>query len=191
GEQTREQKAAVGRQHPGRAGGLHERDLPFCLAAQRVERHVIAPGLAFRRAEARLNAGRALAEHEIELHILEDSRDANSPASLLRLVLQIGTSRLTFDLLIWLSGLVLVEMIAHPEGGDIFAVLAVVDQLLRGLSQRAQPHQEDNNAASIFFIASSCRVLEAIRAWLTPGTEASSPHPVFASSSGYGGWYCA
>src|SRR5215813_12548242 len=32
---------------------------------------------------------------------------------------------------------ILVEMIAHPEGGDIFAVLAVVDQLLRGLSQRA------------------------------------------------------
>src|SRR5262249_1531496 len=32
---------------------------------------------------------------------------------------------------------ILVEMIAHPEGGDIFAVLPVVDQLLRGLCQRA------------------------------------------------------
>src|SRR6516162_9178116 len=32
--------------------------------------------------------------------------------------------------------------------------------------------------------------IHAIRAWLTRGTEASSPHPVFASSSGYGGWYC-
>src|SRR5215831_2443512 len=31
----------------------------------------------------------------------------------------------------------IVEMIAHPEGGDVFAVLAVVDQFPRGLSQRA------------------------------------------------------
>ena len=28
---------------------------------------------------------------------------------------------------------ILVEMIAHPEGGDVFAVFAVIDQLLRGL----------------------------------------------------------
>ena len=49
---------------------------------------------------------------------------------------------------------VLVEMIAHAEGGDVFAVLAVVDQLLRGLGQRAAA-PEDKRVASIFFIASS------------------------------------
>ena len=32
---------------------------------------------------------------------------------------------------------VLVEMIAHPEGGDVFAVFAVIYQLLRGLGERA------------------------------------------------------
>src|SRR2546430_2491917 len=39
-EQSREQKAAVGRQHSGRARRLNERDLPFFLAAQRVCRSV-------------------------------------------------------------------------------------------------------------------------------------------------------
>jgi hypothetical protein len=32
---------------------------------------------------------------------------------------------------------VLVEMITHPEGGDVLAVLSVIDQLLRRLRERA------------------------------------------------------
>jgi hypothetical protein len=41
---------------------------------------------------------------------------------------------------------VLIEAVAHPEGGDVLAVLAVIDQLLRALRRRATaPRAEQRN----------------------------------------------
>ena len=68
-----EQQTAIGREH---AGGNHSSGhwhFPFRLAGQRIKRHVIAPRLACRRrAEARLDASRALTEDELKFRVFQN-----------------------------------------------------------------------------------------------------------------------
>ena len=71
-----EQQPAISCEHACGNHSFRHWHFPLRLAGQWIERHVIAPRLARRRsAEARLDASRALTEHELKFRVLQNPGD--------------------------------------------------------------------------------------------------------------------